>query len=122
TVTYADDLSGVAAATALNPVNYGLFTPNGLSNRPIPLSGLTAGAGVPGGPLSVVAQFNGGRSLGRGNYVLSINSNGVTDVAGNILDERLYTPFPSVSRRPGQPYVAEFLTDGTAVQGPRQYV
>jgi len=68
----------------------------------------------------VVAQF--GSRLGRGTYVLTIHSRGVTDLAGNILDERIYTPFPSVNRQPGQPYVAQFVTNGTTPAGPQPYV
>ncbi len=78
---------------------------------------------MPGGPQAIVAQFNGGRRLGPGNYVLSLNAAGMTDLAGNPLDERLYTPFPSISRQPGQPYIAGFvISTGGIVNGPNPYV
>ena len=114
---YFDDAggSGAAAADMLDPGSYRLATTAG---KTIALTSLTK---APDRSDSAVLNFALGRRP-RGGYVMTIRTGTFTDVAGNILDERIYTPFPSVDRRAGQDYIALFTTDGRTVQGPQQYV
>jgi hypothetical protein len=74
------------------------------------------------GSSKVTLRFNGLTHLQAGNYVLQLTSSGLTDVAGNALDERFYIPFPGLYTTKGQNFIAEFTSTGTAVSPLRQYV
>jgi hypothetical protein len=117
-----DALSGVNRPELLNGANYSLVLVSGSGAQVIPLTGLTLAPGGPTGPQTLLATFAGGKRLKNGNYVLTINSAGIADLAGNHLDERFYVPFPSTYNLPGQNYVAEFNVRGNVATGPTQYV
>jgi extracellular elastinolytic metalloproteinase len=119
TVLFQDD-GGLSLGSALNRASYTLFSAQRGPRRSFPLTSLTPGATLPGGGQSVVAQFRAGRL--RGGYVLRISSSGTTDLAGNILDERVYTPFPSTRRVPGSDYIAQIDVRGGTATAPRVYV
>ena len=65
---------------------------------------------------TVTLTFATGKNLLKGQaYVLSISAAGVTDAAGNKLDERYFVPFPGLYNKPGQDFVAAFQTNGHTV-------
>lgn len=119
TVYFQDD-GGVSLPSVLNPAGYTLFPARTGPRRSLPLVSLTPGGALPGGVQSVVAQFRAGRM--RGGYVLRIGAAGTSDTAGNALDERVYTPFPSATRQPGSDYMAQIDVSGKVASGPRIYV
>lgn len=119
TIFYQDS-GGLSLPTVLNPASYSLFSAKNGPRRSFPLVSLAPGQALPGGFQSVVARFNPGRM--RGGYVLRIGAAGTADLAGNTLDERVYTPFPSIARQPGSDYIAQIDVSGTAASGPRPYV
>jgi hypothetical protein len=118
-ITFQDAIDGMVAGEILNPANYSLSLPTGRTARNFSLASLALSATDPN---TVIATFNTGRRMRAGGYVLTIESANVKDVAGNTLDERVYTPFPSVNPPAGSNYVAQIVTDGRTASGPQVYV
>jgi hypothetical protein len=85
---------------------------------------MTGLAATPIGPnvLRVTAAFElAGRSRA-GTYVLLISAHGVTDRAGNPLDERFFVAFPGFGSPTGQDYLAQFTTNGRSPAGPQLFI
>jgi hypothetical protein len=70
----------------------------------------------------VSLTFKTPKPLPKGKYVLTINASGITDRAGNVLDERYFVPFPALYNQPGQNYVAAFNANGKTVSQAVQYI
>jgi hypothetical protein len=102
-VTFQDNLSGLAQATLVDGANYmlnklvggkpGQFLSTSIS--------LVSGSAGPTAPQQVQITFNRGRRIRVGQYLLTIRSGGITDVAGNALDGEFYGTFPSGNGTPG---------------------
>ncbi len=118
TISLADGLSGLAAGT-LNAANFTLASPTG---RAYAVTGLTVTPVSPNTQQTVRLSFATGKRPPRGRYVLTINAGGVSDLAGNVLDERYFVPFPGLYNRPGQDFIAVFNTDGRSVSQATQFV
>ncbi len=104
---FTDALSGVPSSVFLNPALYGL----GIAGQPNSLGRPTSLALDPRDPNAVLLRFNTSRVRG-GNVVLSMNSAGVTDVAGNVLYVDRFLSFPGTNPGPGQPFLAQFNLGG----------
>jgi len=117
-----DNLSGVNRAELLSGANYSLTFLSGNRAQAAPLTGLTLTPSAPTGPQTLLANFATGKKLKNGGYVLTINSAGIADIAGNHLDERFFVPFPSVYNLPGQNYTAQFTINGRSANGPSQFI
>jgi hypothetical protein len=117
-ITFSDALSPLVTGDLLNPGNYSLSLPSGRTARNFSLQGLTLS---PSDPNTVLATFDLGRRSHVGGYVLTINSQGIADAAGNTLVEKVYTPFPSLNPPAGSNYVAQFQSNGQTSSGPQPY-
>jgi hypothetical protein len=122
-IVIADGLSGVNRAGLLNGANYSLqiVTKSG-ALQSVGLTGLTLSPGGPQGPQTILASFATGKKLKPGGYVLTINSAGITDLAGNVLDERFFVPFPALYNTPGQNFVAQINVSTRGASPPQQYI
>jgi photosystem II stability/assembly factor-like uncharacterized protein len=119
-VTFSD-LGGALNPFALaNPANYSLTSTRG--GAPLPVTGMAFAPGGSPGALTLTITFGGGRALRNGSYVLTMSAAGLTDLAGNKLDERFFIPFPSLFSQPGNNYIAQFNVTGPAPAGPNQFV
>jgi hypothetical protein len=71
---------------------------------------------------TVAVTFANGRRLASGTYVLTVAARGLTDRAGNALDEQSLVDFPQINVRPGGDLVAVIDTNGRRSSAPRQFV
>jgi hypothetical protein len=121
-LTFQDGLGGLDPAALANPLNASLAAMSATgATTPLLLTGLTVAPTTPASVAAVTLTFNGGRRLRAGSYVLTLTSAGLTDLAGNALDERFFVAFPSPGNPPGNNYVAQFTTDGRSVAPPQQF-
>jgi hypothetical protein len=104
-------------STLLNPANYVLSLP---TRRGSQIFGVASVTVDPSSPTAILVKFNAGRM--RGNYIITISGNGVTDQAGNPLDERFFLNFPGFAQSPGQPFVAQVSTNGRTASAPQPFV
>jgi extracellular elastinolytic metalloproteinase len=121
-VTLADGGTGLALGGLNNAANFALGVVGGGTTRMLRVSGVTLSPSAPNGHLSATLAFSGLTRLQRGSYVLSISAPGVTDQAGNALDERYYVPFPGLYSQPGQNFVAQFSSNGRRASPLAQYI
>ncbi len=106
-VTFQDNLSGLSMATVVSGANYSLNKlVHGQPGQFFPSNISLIASGGPTAPQQVRISFNGGRYIRGGQYLLTILSGGVTDVAGNALDGEFYGTFPSGNGTPGGNYYA----------------
>ncbi len=120
TIIFNDSLSGLSRSGLENAANYSLTTTTGQS---FAVSGITVSPLTPQTQETLTLSFaTGNKALKKGTYILQINASGVTDNAGNALDERYYVPFPGLYNAPGQNYIAAFNTSGAISSPPQQYV
>jgi large repetitive protein len=119
TVTYQDNLSGLAFASIANGAFYHLSAKPLAKNVPVPKLLLpTAITITPGAtatsPEVVNVVFNHGHAVRGGRYLIVINSGagdtGIHDVAGNALDGNFYGNFPSGDGLPGGNFAASIDT------------
>jgi uncharacterized protein (TIGR03118 family) len=119
TVTYEDNLSGLALASITNGAFYHLSARPLSPKVPVPKMLLpTAISFTPGvtatDPVVVSVVFNRGHTVRGGRYLIIINSGagdtGVQDVAGNALDGNFYGKFPSGDGLPGGNFAASIDT------------
>jgi hypothetical protein len=54
--------------------------------------------------------------------VLKLSAAGLTDRAGNGLDERYFVPFPGLYNKAGQDFIAAFNTNGKTISQATQYI
>ena len=119
TVTYQDNLSGLAGASIANGAFYHLSAKQLSPKVPVPRLLLptsivvTPGAS-PTDPVTVKVVFNRGRTVRGGLYSVVIDSatgdSGVHDVAGNALDGNFYGTFPTGDGIPGGNFAAAIAT------------
>jgi hypothetical protein len=112
TVTFQDNLSGLAQASVGSGANYRLsakrLTPRGrVPHTPLVTSITTVAPAAPSMPQTVTLTLNGGRRLDVGNYLIRVIAGGVSDIAGNALDGAFYGTFPSGSGSSGGDFVAQ---------------
>jgi hypothetical protein len=124
-VTYSGDLAGYSSATLTNPANYSFnliepFTSqqNHGGSRPkagvvlaptYEVTGVTLSTPVaPGMPQTLVVSINNNQPLRDGIYEFTIQSAGITDLAGRTLDGAYSGVFPSGDGQPGSNFVAGF--------------
>ena len=101
--TFQDNLSGLAMASVLNGANYTFYKlVNGRPGQFFPSTITVVQSGGPTAPVQVRISFNGGRYIRGGQYVLTIRSGGVMDVAGNALDGNSPEHSPPETARPGE--------------------
>lgn len=121
-VTLTDSGSGLLRSALADPSYYSLAIVGLRANRSLPLTGLALGPAQPETVQTATLTFGNVGRLARGTYMFRMNAPGLTDRAGNALDERFFVPFPGVYARPGQDFVAEFSTDGRVASPLRQFV
>jgi hypothetical protein len=119
TVTYQDNLSGLAFASIANSAFYHLSAKPLANNVRVPklllptAITITPGAS-PTSPEVVSVVFNNGHAVRGGRYLIVINSGagdaGIHDVAGNALDGNFYGSFPSGDGLPGGNFAASIAT------------
>ncbi len=120
TLVLSDGLSGLLASGLLNSANFSLATTAG---QTFPVAGLTVSPVSPTTQQTLTLSFGAGaKGLTKGKYVFTINASGVTDAAGNPLDERYFVAFPGLYNKSGQNFVAAFTVVGTSASTPQQYV
>jgi Bacterial Ig-like domain len=119
TVTYQDNLSGLALASVTNGAFYHLSAQPLSPKVPVPKLLLpTAIDFTPGAtatdPFEVSVVFNNGHKVRGGRYLIVIDSGvadtGIHDVAGNALDGNFYGTFPSGDGLPGGDFAASIDT------------
>ncbi len=119
TVTYQDNLSGLALASITNGAFYQLSAQPLSPKVPVPKLLLpTAIDFTPGAtatdPISVSVIFNNGHTVRGGRYLIIIDSGagdtGIHDVAGNALDGNFYGSFPTGDGLPGGDFAAAIDT------------
>jgi hypothetical protein len=117
-ISVQDDRSGFSDSTLLNSANYSL-TSTAAGSKPATITGVTVS---PGGAtdtrvITLNVSLNAGKKKAAkaGKYVLSINGENLSDIAGNALDERFFT-LPSPAAKGA--YIAQLITDGRANAGP----
>ena len=119
TVTYQDNLSGLAIASITNSAFYHLSAQPLAPNVPVPKLLLpTAITFTPGAtatdPVVVSVVFNKGRTVRGGRYLIIIDSGagdtGIHDVAGVALDGNFYGTFPSGDGLAGGSFAASIDT------------
>jgi hypothetical protein len=108
-VTFNEPVSGLDLNGLLASSNYSVLH----GRRTVNASSVTLD---PGDANSVLVRFNLGRP--RGIYQLTMNSSGLRDLSGNVLDERYYVAFPGTTHSAGENYVAQFNTNGRTSTGP----
>jgi extracellular elastinolytic metalloproteinase len=116
-VKFADKGSGFLASTLQDPNNFSLSIVGRRTNRQLPLSRIDVTATD-----EALLTFGGLKPLKNGKYVIEIQSKGLTDTAGNILDERFFVPFPGLYTRSGQNYIAQFTSNGQTTSALQQFV
>jgi hypothetical protein len=122
TVTYQDDRAGMNLASLMNVGNYTANT-NAVAPKLLPVtSALVTSAGGPTAPVTVAVKINGGRRLSNGQYVLTVNALGITDMAGNTLVETHFIAFPQLGNSPPGNYVAEYVVVGNALAPAQQLI
>ncbi len=121
-VTLADAASGLSTAGLANVGNFSLSIAGPGQNRTLSVSGLSLSPPALNTQQTATLTFAGLSRMQRGTYVFQISAPGVTDLAGNPLDERYYIPFPGLYTRSGQNFVAQFTSDGRMVTPLAQYV
>ncbi len=119
TVTYQDNLSGLALASVTNGAFYHLSAKPLAANVHVPKMLLpTAISFTPGAtatdPFVVSVVFNNGHPVRGGRYLIVIDSGvgdkGIHDNAGNALDGNFYGTFPSGDGLPGGDFAASIDT------------
>ncbi len=119
TVTYQDNLSGLAEASIANGAFYHISAKPLSPKVPVPKLLLPTSILVTPGPVAtdpvvVNVVFNGGHAVRGGRYLIVINSgggdSGVEDVAGNALDGNFYGTLPSGDGLPGGNFAASIAT------------
>src|SRR5262249_18793723 len=97
TLLLQDTGSGLNQPALTNPPT-STSSPTG---RTLPAPGLPVSPAVPTNLQTLTATFSAGK-LAKGNYVLRISAAGLTDNAGNALNEKFFVPFPGIYNTPGQ--------------------
>jgi hypothetical protein len=122
-VTYQDNLSGMDLPSVLNGANY-QFKANQVVRRvPVPRTILPTSITQTSGPKSIdpvnaTVVLNGGANLRGGNYVVSILSGGVEDVAGNALAGNFYGTFPTGNGSAAADFTAQVTSYATSTFAP----
>ena len=111
-ITIGDVGSGIFTNSLANALNFSLAIVGRNVARVLPISGLSVAPAGFGTPATTTLNFGGLGRLPSGSYVLQISAPGVTDLAGNPLDERFFLPFPGLFTRTTQNFVAQFDIDG----------
>jgi len=120
---FQDDRSGLVTPQLVNGANYDVQrpvpTPRPLQNFIV--SSLTATPeGFPTQPVLVTGSvFNGHYVVLRGGeFIFTIDSARITDVAGNALDGEFFGKFPTGDGHPGGNFKAEVIIKGYTPSGP----
>jgi PKD repeat protein len=79
--TVTGDVAGLDRQTAMNASGY-MLKGTGKGGRTY-LRPKLAISGIPGGPMTITATFNGGRRLAAGPYSASLDAGTIRDIAGN---------------------------------------
>jgi hypothetical protein len=123
-ITLFDAGAGLSSAALYNRANYqlGFATQTGLA--PLGMTHLTVTPGRPGsGLVTITATYNLGARIRPGTYVVTLNANGLADIAGNMLVERNFVTFPQAGNSPNPNYVAAFtVAPNLTASGPQQYI
>jgi hypothetical protein len=121
-IVFQTSLASMNLAGLVNPANYELALPAGLGLQPFSATGLVASPG-PNGQLSVTISYNLGRKAAAGGYVVILHAAGLTDLAGNILNEHHFVTFPQASNSPNPDYVAQIdVSRSLTASAPHVYV
>jgi hypothetical protein len=114
--------SGLYLPAISNAGNYSLALAVGLGFQPFPSTGLTV-TPVSTNEDLVTIGFNLGSKAKPGVYVVTIQSRGIIDIAGNILNPGKFVTFPQFGPSPNPNFVAQFVVapNGT-VTGPTPFV
>jgi hypothetical protein len=121
-ITYNADLSGIDPSSMNDAANFTLLGV-GKGRRSFSVTGITVDAAASNGQVTEHVTFNMPSRVVAGTYVLTINANGLTDNAGNVLVEKTYVTFPQTTNAPNPNYVAAFrVASNGQVAGPSVYV
>ncbi len=116
-------LGGFSLAGLTNRSNYSLGLPVGTGLQNFSATNLTATPGSNGQVVVNLAYNLGGRNFKAGGYVVQLQANGITDLAGNPLVEKNLVTFPQSTNFPNPNYVAQIdVTKTGAASAPHQYV
>jgi hypothetical protein len=121
TILFTDPGAGLNELALRNAALYQV-TPLGVRNAsPLPVQSVTVSP-LGAGQVSVDVGFRRYRPARNASALVRILTGGVSDNAGNLLDERFFIPFPSTFARPGSDYLAKFNLANGASSNPIQYV
>ena len=93
-------------AGLLNAGNYVLALPVGLGLSPLTPTNIAA-VGGSNGQVFATVTYNNGKALKTGNYVVTLHAAGLTDLAGNMLNEQHFVTFPQAGNSPNPDYVSQ---------------
>jgi hypothetical protein len=117
------DASGMNPASIANAGNYVLSAIVNGRRRNFGAVALTTVAGPGSNQVTAIITYNLGAKPPTGAYVVTLNSLGLTDNAGNTLVETHFVTFPQTSNVPNPNYVAQFNVNKHLVaSGPIVYV
>jgi hypothetical protein len=125
-VVFTGDLAGYDLASLSNPANYSLSLisldsrlPSQSESRPkagvvlapeFQVTGVSNPTPVaPGMPQTVIVSINNNQPFRSGSYRFTIQSSGITDLAGRQLDGDYFGVFPSGDGQPGGNFVARLI-------------
>jgi hypothetical protein len=115
TFNFAGHQAGLNTAQVLNPNTYVVIGPSGRRDKHVTIALLP---GAAAGTTSLQMTLDGGRSLRRGRYAVSIRAAALSDKAGNGLNGSLYFGFPSGAGTTTGNFVMTFQTDGVSATTP----
>ena len=121
-VVFQTGPASINLAGLVNANNYSLAFAQGYSVTPLAPTGIATAAG-PNGTVSVSITYNLGRRISAGTYVVTLNALGLTDLAGNILNETHFVTFPQTTNSPNPNYVAAItVASNLTASAPIPYV
>ncbi len=119
-VVFQMTAASMSVNSLFNAANYTLAA-IGSSGALAPLKPVAiTGAAIPGGRVEMNIRYNGGSA--NGGYVVVLNANALTDLAGNPLKESHFLTFPQTTNSPNPNYVAQINVSGGVASAPIIYV
>ena len=107
-VTMTDPGAGMNPAGVANAANFAFGLPVGLAFRTYSPSSISA-VHTTGTTYVTTLGYNLGKRPTAGGYVITIHAAGITDLAGNTLNEQTFVTFPQIGNSPNPDYVAKLV-------------
>ncbi len=119
-IIFQTGVGSISLASIANKANYQLAVPSGNGLAPLTPTGLIYAKGA-NNTYDVVLSY--GHKLSAGTYVVTLNSPGLTDLAGNMLIETRLVAYPQQTNSPNPDYIAQIIVTSTgATSAPSVYI